>query len=56
VETLVNVLSHGLVILFIIGAIGCMLVIPLTAVELFKALFTRDEEEADGTSAPRAVS
>ena len=55
-EALVSILSRLLVVLFIVGAIGCLLVIPWTAVELVKAMLTPDEEEPNGTSAPRAVS
>jgi len=56
VETLVSFFAHALVVLFIIGTIGCLLVIPWTAVELIKAMLEPDTEEANGTSQTRSVS
>jgi hypothetical protein len=57
VDTLLYFLSRVLIALFLIGVIGCLLVIPKTAFELFKVLLEPDtEEETAGHSHRRASS
>jgi hypothetical protein len=57
VETFVYLLSRVLIALFIVGVIGCLLVIPRTALELFKVLLEPDtDEEMAGHSQRRASS
>ena len=38
---------HILVIAFVVGMVGCVLVIPITAFRLFHVLFEKDEPEGD---------
>jgi len=45
VEFVFSLLNPLLTLLFGVGMIGCLLVIPLVAVKLFKALFEDDTEE-----------
>jgi hypothetical protein len=52
VDTLLHIFTEVMFALFIIGAIGCLLVIPVTAFELFKVLFQPDTlEETAGNTA-----
>lgn len=44
-ETVFSVLNPLLTILFAVGMAGCLLVIPLVAIKLFKALFEDDTED-----------
>jgi hypothetical protein len=51
-------LTRALLVLFAIGVLGCLIVIPATAVQLFKVLFQPDtaEETAGNTQKLRTVS
>ena len=52
-DALLQVLATLLKAFFVIGALGCALVIPLTAMQLFKVLFEQDsEEEIRGARVP----
>ena len=44
-DAFLAVLTTVLKAFFAVGAIGCLLVIPLTAMQLFKVLFEKDSEE-----------
>jgi hypothetical protein len=49
VEKVFTFLSPLLALLFVVGMAGCLLVIPLVAYKLFKALFEDDTEDEPGT-------
>lgn len=55
-ETLLYFLTKLLIGLFIVGVIGCLLVIPTTAFELFKVLFEPDTDEETAGLSPRRAS
>ena len=40
-----DILKVTMTVLFAIGLIGCMFVIPLTAYSLFRAIFEKDSPE-----------
>ena len=42
-----KLLFHTLAGMFVIGIIGCVVVIPVAAYQLFSVLFERDKEEED---------
>jgi hypothetical protein len=44
-ETLVELLGKALVLLFLIGVAGCLLVIPRTAFELIQTLLEPDTDD-----------
>jgi hypothetical protein len=49
-DAVLNALYTLLNVLFLVGAAGCLLVIPRTAFELFHTFFEPDtQEEIDGT-------
>ena len=37
-----DIFAHAMTILFILGMVGCLLVIPITAFRLFSVLFEKD--------------
>jgi hypothetical protein len=47
-ETVFSLLAPLLTLLFVIGMAGCVLVIPLVAIKLFRVLFEDDLEEEPG--------
>jgi hypothetical protein len=48
-DVLFEILARTLLVLFAVGTAGCLLVIPITAVELFKTLFEPDtQDEIEG--------
>ena len=55
VEPVLKVISQIITILFAIGVVGCMFVIPMTAFQLFKVLFEPDTEEEVTRSASRVA-
>lgn len=44
-DSLLYALTRALLVLFAVGAVGCLLVIPVTAIELFKVLFETGTDE-----------
>jgi hypothetical protein len=55
VDILLEALGKLLVVLFIVGGIGCLIVIPITAKELIAALLEKDtEEEMKPAAAPES--
>lgn len=44
-DATISALAAGLKVLFALGVLGCLLVIPATAVQLVKAMLERDSEE-----------
>lgn len=54
-EQALKVISQIITVLFAIGVVGCLLVIPMTAFQLFRVLFEPDTEEEMARSAGRAV-
>jgi uncharacterized membrane protein YciS (DUF1049 family) len=47
-----SLLSTLLTVMFVVGMAGCVLVIPLVAYRLFRALIEKDTEEENGNQAP----
>jgi uncharacterized membrane protein len=47
VQSILASFFHILVIAFVVGMVGCVLVIPITAFRLFHVLFEKDEPEGD---------
>jgi hypothetical protein len=58
VDIVLFILSRVLLALFAVGVIGCLIVIPATAFQLFKAVIEpdTDEETAGNTQKLQAVS
>ncbi|HLO06860.1 MAG TPA: hypothetical protein VK198_09485 [Terriglobales bacterium] len=56
-NSLVSVVAHVLSWMFVIGMVGCvLLVIPIAAYQLFSVLFERDRpEDLDPAQYPRPV-
>jgi len=56
-NSLVSVVAHVLSWMFVIGMVGCvLLVIPIAAFQLFSVLFERDRpEDLDPAQYPRPV-
>ena len=56
-NSLVSVVAHVLSWMFVIGMVGCVvLVIPIAAYQLFSVLFERDRpEDLDPAQYPRPV-
>jgi len=56
-NSLVSVVAHVLSWMFVIGMVGCvLLVIPIAAYQLFSVLFERDRpEDLDPAQYPRSV-
>ena len=54
-EQALKSISTVITVLFALGVVGCALVIPLTAFQLFKVLFEPDTEEEVARSADRAA-
>ena len=56
-SSLVSVVAHFLSWMFVIGMVGCvLLVIPIAAYQLFSVLFERDRpEDLDPSQHPRAA-
>lgn len=56
-NSLVSVVAHVLSWMFVIGMVGCvLLVIPIAAYQLFSVLFERDRpEDLDPSQYPRAA-
>ena len=56
-NSLVSVVAHVLIWMFVIGMVGCvLLVIPIAAFQLFSVLFERDRpEDLDPAQYPRPV-
>lgn len=54
-EHTLKIIAQVITVLFAIGVIGCLLVIPITAFQLFKVLFEPDTEEEVARSASRAA-
>lgn len=52
-DTLLYYMMRVLIGLFLVGLVGCLLVIPFTAVELFAALFQPDEPEDEAPRPPQ---
>ncbi len=48
VEKVFSLLSPLLTLLFVVGMAGCLLVIPLVAIKLFRVLFEDDTEDEQG--------
>jgi len=46
----VDVLSRVLTWMFVIGMVGCLLVIPITAYRLFAVLFEKDSPDEESNS------
>ena len=46
-QTVLASFFHILVVAFVLGMVGCLLVIPITALRLFSVLFEKDEPESD---------
>jgi hypothetical protein len=55
VETFVHLLARVLMVLFAIGVVGCLLVIPVTAAALIKAMMEPDAPE-EGVPNPEPPS
>jgi hypothetical protein len=55
VETAVHLLSRLLLVLFAVGVLGCLLVIPVTAAALIKAMMEPDAPE-EGVPNPEPPS
>jgi hypothetical protein len=55
VETVVHLLARVLMVLFAIGVIGCLMVIPATAAALVKAMLEPDAPE-EGVPNPEPPS
>jgi uncharacterized BrkB/YihY/UPF0761 family membrane protein len=47
-----SVLSTLLTLMFVVGMAGCVVVIPLVAYRLFRALIEKDTEEENGKPTP----
>ena len=47
-ETVFSLLSPLLTLLFVVGMAGCVIVIPLVALKLFRVLFEDDSEDEPG--------
>ena len=44
-DALFNALFRSLSAMFLVGTVGCVLVIPITAYRLFSTLFEKDRDE-----------
>jgi len=53
-DFLVTILAHVLSWMFVIGMAGCLLVIPIRAYRLFKALFEKDYPDEDHSEEKQA--
>jgi hypothetical protein len=53
-DSAIHIMAKVLTVLGIVGAIGCALVIPKTAYDLFSTFFIKPDEEED--EAPRVVA
>ena len=51
VDFVATILAHGLTVMFIIGALGCTVVIPMVAYRLSRAWFYPDSD-AENDAAP----
>jgi len=40
--------------MFVIGIVGCLLVIPFTAYQLFSVLFKKDDPDEESPDSPKA--
>jgi hypothetical protein len=47
VDLAYKALAHLLTVMFVIGAAGCVIVIPLAAVKMFSVLFEKDRPEEE---------
>jgi hypothetical protein len=45
VDLLSYILSKALVVIFAVGVVGCLLVVPMTAIALFRVLFKEDSPD-----------
>jgi hypothetical protein len=45
VDTAIDILAKILVAIAAIGAVGCLLVIPTTAISILRVAFTKDTEQ-----------
>jgi hypothetical protein len=45
VDTVIYIVAKILVAIAAIGAIGCLLVIPMTAISILRVAFTKDTEQ-----------
>jgi hypothetical protein len=55
VEHLLKIIAQLITVLFAVGVVGCLMVIPITAFQLFKVLFEPDTEEEVARSASRGA-
>jgi hypothetical protein len=46
-DAFIELLARGLTWTFLIGMLGCVIVIPVVALQLFSVLFEKDHPEED---------